>query len=163
MGEIMKFILPVLVIICVKPEVNSQVLSDTMKWKHDFEVDYFPRFINCQAITGFKFAYENGWAFKESLELILKECTGKEYTLIRFPGVNIAFTGIEPKMMSENQSMYLNLFASGQVHSITIRNMENSREMEQCMKLKLANCEVKPAILNGKAVKSSWTFVIQRN
>jgi hypothetical protein len=142
--------------------IYCQVHVDTSKWHYDFEVDYYPNIKNCHVSKGIGFTDDNGSAFKESLEHSLKACTGKEYSLVRFSGFYMSSAGMEPKHMKENPSIYLNIYASGSIHTITIQNFDNIEEIENCLKAILNNCQIKPALKNGKAVKSSWSFTIHR-
>ncbi len=139
---------------------QSRSVVDTAKWYHDFEVDYYPSVKNCHRFQEGGYTDDNGSAFKESIERSLKECTGKDFILERFSGFYMSQAGMEPKVMKENTSIYLNLFASGAIHSVVIKNLKDKDIVEDCLKSTLKNCTVNPAMKDGIHVKSSWSFTI---
>jgi hypothetical protein len=142
--------------------ICSQAFVDTIKWYHDFEVDYFPRILHCHKIKDIGFSDDNGSAFKESLERSIESCTGEKFVLSRFSGLSMSTAGVEPKEMKEKPSLYLHIFASGAIYHLVVRNLDNYVELETCMKLTFGNCKVLPALKNGQPIKSSWSFTMYK-
>jgi hypothetical protein len=99
--------------------------------------------------------------FVSTLKRVFISCEIEVDTIIIYPGIHMATTGIFPELLKKSRWIALQLDEKGNVSRIEINNPKPTTEILQCIQETIDYNNLNPAIINGTAVKCIFYMMLQ--
>lgn len=131
---------------------------------YDFELDYYPQIQAIRVDTSSSFRIKMDGEFQEVLSRIVSVNLSNDVITKRFSGRTMSSSGIYPIALKECLMwLSIEIGEEGQVIDLSVHGASSNGDdhFSDKMGMLFADAQIKPALIDGKAVKCKLFYTIQ--